>query len=103
MAEIKCPVCEKMIKQERISEWMRRWGEDEWSSHEWRQFLICEIKDGQKAKDKLAEIEPLYEKQTLYIKDLERQLELLQKTLDLAEKFSPRPIFISSEGGKISG
>lgn len=100
MADIKCPVCEKMIKRERFSEWVSRWGEDEWSSPEWRRFLICEIEDGQKLKDKLAEIEPIYEKQALYIKDLERQLELLQKTLEIVEKFS-RPIVIPGDKGVI--
>lgn len=94
MAEINCPVCNTHIKTERFSEWMSRWGENEWSSPEWRQFLICEIEDGYKVRDKLAEIEPIYEKQALYIKELERQLELLQKTLDLAEKFTPRPLVI---------
>lgn len=82
------------FKRERTSEWMERWGENEWGSTEWRQFIITLVRDAEIAQDKLNKIEPLYEEQEKYIKYLERQLELLQKTLDIAEKFTPRPIIL---------
>ena len=80
------------MKRERTSEWMERWGENEWGSTEFRQFILNLVRDAEITQDKLNEIEPLYEEQGKYIKCLERQLELLQKTLDLVEKFAPRTI-----------
>jgi hypothetical protein len=88
------------IKSERTWEWMQRWGENEWGNAEWRQFIISLVRDAGIAQDKLNEIEPLYEEQGKYIKYLERQLELLQKTLDIAEKFS-RPIILPGDSGVI--
>ena len=84
------------MKRERTSEWMARWGENEWGSAEWRQFIITLVRDDEITQAKLNEIEPLYEEQGKYIKYLERQLELLQKTLDIAEKFS-RPIILPGD------
>ena len=81
------------VRRERNSEWVQRWDETQWGSAEWRQYLISLIRDGEIAQDRLHEIEPLYEAQDRHIKNLERQLELLQKTLDIAEKYS-RPIII---------
>ena len=86
--------------RERISEWMQKWSEHEWGSVEWRQYVISLVYEGEKAQDELNKIKPLYEEQARYIKHLERQLELLQKTLDIAEKFS-RPIFIPGDSGGI--
>ena len=82
------------MKRERTSEWMERWSEHEWGNAEWRHFIITLVHDAEIAQDKLNKIEPLCEEQEKYIKYLERQLELLQKTLDIAEKFSPRPIIL---------
>ncbi len=82
--------------RERNSEWAQRWSEHEWGSSEWRQFIIALIREGEIAQDKLNEIEPLYKEQERYIKYLERQIELLQKTLDIAEKFS-RPIILPGD------
>lgn len=76
--------------KERMWEWAERWSDHEWNSPEWRQFVISLIRDGEEAQAKLNEIEPLYEEQVRYINLLERQMELLQKTLDLAEKLAPR-------------
>ena len=98
MAENKCPVCSREIKQATTAEWVSRWGEEQWRSLEFRRFLIDELEDAQKDREKLAEILPLYENQQKYIETLERQIELLQKTLDLAEKFAPRPIFTHVDG-----
>lgn len=86
--------------RERISEWMQKWSEHEWGSAEWRQYVISLVSEGEKAQDELNKIEPLYEEQARYIKHLERQLELLQKTLDIVEKIS-RPIFIPGDSGGI--
>lgn len=96
MAEKICPVCgnKTEIRKERLVEWIRRWDESQWSSSEWRKYLLDIISDSDVAQDKLSEIEPIYEEQAKYIKNLERQIELLQKTLDLAEKLAPRPIMI---------
>ena len=87
------------FKRERISECVERWDDSEWNSKEMRTFLISVLRDVADAQDKLNKIEPLYEEQGKYIKYLERQLELLQKTLDIAEKFTPRPVIlpVSSE------
>lgn len=82
------------IIREKNSQWVKRWDESQWNSPEWRRFVISLIEDGEVAMDELKEIKPIYEEQVRYIKLLERQLELLQKTLDLAEKLAPRPIFI---------
>lgn len=88
------------VKSERMSELVERWDESQWNSVEWREFLIGYLRNGEIAQDRLSEIEPIYEKQIKYIVTLERQIELLQKTLDLAEKFAPRPIFIHSSGAE---
>lgn len=96
MADSKCPVCgNEGVEKERIVDWINRWDESQWSSREWRQYLISLIVDGDIARQKLSEIEPLCEKQDKYIKELERQLGLLQKTLDIVEKLTPRPIILS--------
>lgn len=84
------------VKRERISEWAKRWDDSEWNSQEWRAFVVSLLRDGEEAMEKLNKIEPLYEEQEKYIKYLERQLELLQKTLDIAEKFS-RPIILPGD------
>lgn len=97
MAENKCPVCDREIKQATTAEWVSRWDEEQWRSPEFRRFLISELEDAQKDREKLAEILPLYENQQKYIETLERQIELLQKTLDLAEKFTPRPILLRGD------
>lgn len=97
MAESKCPVCGNMaeIKKEKIVDWIKRWDEAQWSSKEWRAYLLDIIRNSDIAQEKLSKIEPLYEEQEKYIKYLERQLELLQKTLDVVEKLTPRPIILS--------
>ena len=73
---------------------------EEWSSPEYRTFIIGCLMDGEEAQRKLSEIMPIYEKQCKYVELLERQLELLQKTLDLAEKMKPH--LIKVEGDKIT-
>lgn len=88
------------IKFERFSEQVQRWDESQWNAKEWRQYLFSVLRDGEKALDKVSELEPLCESQGKYIKYLERQLELLQKTLDIAEKFT-RPIVLPGDGGGI--
>ena len=98
MAEINCPVCSKMIERESFAVWVKHWGEDQWGSPEWRQFLISEVEDIHINREKLAEMELLCDKQTKYIKELEKQLEMLQKTLDLVEKYTPRPIILPQNG-----
>ena len=97
MADSKCPVCGNMseIKKEKIVDWIKQWDESQWSSKEWRRYLLDIIRDSDIAQEKLSKIEPLYEEQEKYIKYLERQLELLQKTLDVVEKLTPRPIILS--------
>jgi hypothetical protein len=92
MLENKCPVCGFTTKVERedISEWVSRWDESQWSSREWRQYLISTIRDGVDAQKELSEIKSLYEGQVTYIKHLEMQLDLLQKTLDVVAKNIPR-------------
>jgi hypothetical protein len=84
------------IKTERFSykdsQWVAEWDESQWNSQEWRHYLTSILRDYERDRDKLRTIEPLYEKQTEQIILLERQLELLQKTLDIAEKFAPRLI-----------
>jgi hypothetical protein len=82
------------FKRERASVWVEKWDESQWNATEFRLYLVNCLRDAEAAQDRLSEIEPLYEEQARYIKYLERQLELLQKTLDLAEKFAPRPIIL---------
>jgi hypothetical protein len=88
---------------ERFFEYVERWEEDEWGSPEWRRFLISHLSDleidNEKLTQKLDAIMPVYEKQADYIKSLERQLELLQKTLDLIEKYNPR--YVISKDGEV--
>lgn len=88
------------FKTERISEWVERWDDFQWNSKEWREYLLSLLRAGEEVRDKLDKIEPLYEKQAEYIKYLERQLELLQKTLDIAERFS-RPIILPGDSGVV--
>lgn len=90
MAENKCRVCGNVaeIKKERISEWVERWDESQWRSNKWREYLVKLLRNGDAVQDKLSKIEPLYEEQEKYIKYLERQVELLQKTLDIVEKIT---------------
>lgn len=85
------------FKSERTSEWVARWGDNEWNSKEYRDFIIRCVQDGEEAQCNLNKIEPLYEEQERYIKYLERQLDLLQKTLDIAERYS-RPIILPGSG-----
>ena len=104
MAEMQCPVCGRLreIRKERVSEWILRWDESQWSSPEWRRFIAGLIRDSDIAQEKLSELEPLCEKQEKYIDYLEKHLELLQKTLELAEKFTPRPIILHKDGEVIT-
>jgi hypothetical protein len=81
------------------AEWIKSFEKEEWDSPAHRQYIIGCIEDGEEAQRKLNEIMPIYEKQCKYVELLERQLELLQKTLDLAEKMRPRLIMV--EGDKI--
>lgn len=98
MAEINCPICNKKINTKKFSNWLKEWDEFQWNSPEWRQFLINEVGDLYETRHKMAELETLYEEQAKYIKSLEKQLELLQKTLDIAEKFSPRSLITPNVG-----
>lgn len=98
MEEMTCPKCNTQIKTLNFAEWVEQWEDFQWNSPEWRDLLIKELWELCDLKDKLNNIEPLYEEQVKYIKTLERQLELLQKTLDIAEKFAPRPLVISGLG-----
>ena len=100
MADNKCPVCSRVIKQERLSEWVNQWDEAQWKAPEFRAFIVEQLRDYEIEREKLEEIMPIYEKQEKYIQTLERQIELLQKTLDLAERFAPRPIIM---GGTNNG
>jgi DNA-binding ferritin-like protein len=88
-------------KKETMSEYVKNWGKDQWESEEWRQYLISTLADYESLMDRLAEAERICDKQKDEITSLEkqrkllqRQLELLQKTLDVAERFS-RPLIIS--------
>lgn len=74
------------------SQWIEEWDESQWNSKEWRCYLISILREFEIDRDKLRTIEPIYETQTELIKLLERQVELLQKTLDIAERFTPRLI-----------
>lgn len=98
MAENKCPMCGNVaeVKSESISEWASRWDDSQWNSREFRQFVVSLLREGEDAQKKLNALEPLYEEQERNIKYLERQLDLLQKTLDIAEKFS-RPIILPGD------
>lgn len=103
MAENKCPMCGNAaeVKSESISEWARRWDDSQWNSREWRVLVTDLLREGEDAQEKLNELKPLYEEQARYIKYLERQLELLQKTLDIVEKFS-RPIILPGDSEVIN-
>lgn len=94
MDKMNCPICNKKIKIKQFSNWLEEWDESQWNSPEWRQFLKNEVKDLYETRHKLKELELRYEEQMKYLNTLEKQLELLQKTLDIAEKFSPRPLVI---------
>jgi hypothetical protein len=87
-------------KREGISEFVKRWGSDQWESAEWRQYLISFLDNYEEMMDRLSNYEMVCNKQKEEITSLEkqcellhRQLKLLQKTLDVAERFS-RPIII---------
>ena len=64
----------------------------EWNSPEYRQYISGYIIDSERELTRLSETEYLYKKQTEYVALLERQMKMLQKTLDIAEKFAPRII-----------
>jgi hypothetical protein len=90
-------------KNERFSDWVRRWDKEQWDSVEWRTFLASQLEYYEAEIDRLSKLEnheSTIEKQDEYIKLLERQLAVLQKTLDVAERYS-RPIVISELGGKM--
>ena len=97
MAENKCPICQKTIEEVKFSDWIKRWGADQWNSPELRRLLISEVEDVRCLRDKIAELEPLCEKQARYIKELEKQLELLQRTLDIMDRIAPIPTFREAE------
>lgn len=81
-------------------DWIKTFEDEEWNSPEYRHYIISCIADGEEAQRKLSEIMPVYEKQCKYVELLERQLEILQKTLDLAERMIPH--LIKVEGDKIT-
>lgn len=92
------------VKSQRFSDYVSNWGEDQWESRDWRQFLISSICELEDFKDKSAETESLCERQKKTIESLEqqintleRQLNLLYKTLDIVERVS-RPIVLSADG-----
>ena len=82
------------IKDERFWQWVERWEESEFSSPEYISLLLKQLRDFEEDHYKLKKIESLYKEQADYIKKLERQMELLQKTLELAEKFAPRVLMM---------
>lgn len=75
------------------ADWVSKWGIPEWSNVQYQQLAITTI---QELEEQLADLELLKEendtlksrcvRQERYIKELEKQLELLQKTLDLIDK-----------------
>ena len=75
------------------ADWVSKWGIPEWSNAAYQQLAITTI---QELEEQLANLELLEEendtlksrcvRQERYIKELEKQLELLQKTLDLIDK-----------------
>ena len=71
------------------ADWIGNFSDKEWNSLEYRRLIIHLVAQGEEAQRKLTEIMPIYEKQCGYIELLERQMALLQKTLDLVEKIQP--------------
>jgi predicted RNase H-like nuclease (RuvC/YqgF family) len=75
------------------ADWVSQWSSPEWSNVEYQRLAIITI---QGLEEQLADLELLEEendtlksrcaRQERYIKELEKQLELLQKTLDLIDK-----------------
>lgn len=75
------------------ADWVSQWRTPEWSNVGYQQLAITTI---QELEEQLANLELLEEendtlksrcvRQERYIKELEKQLELLQKTLDLIDK-----------------
>ena len=75
------------------ADWVSEWRAPEWSNVAYQQLAITTI---QELEEQLADLELLEEendtlksrcvRQERYIKELEKQLELLQKTLDLIDK-----------------
>lgn len=75
------------------ADWVSKWDAPEWSNVGYQQLAITTI---QGLEVQLADLELLEEendalksrcvRQERYIKELEKQLELLQKTLDLIDK-----------------
>ena len=89
------------VKNATLSEFVKKWGNDQWNSVEWRQYLVSFLEGYEEMQGRLFEAETVCEGQKKEIQSLEKQCELLQKqltllqkTLDVAEKFS-RPIVIS--------
>jgi uncharacterized protein HemX len=87
-------------KRERMSEFVKRWGSDQWESAEWRQYLVSYLANYEDMMDRLSNYEMVCDKQKEEITSLEKQceslqkqLELLQKTLDVMERVT-RPIII---------
>ena len=88
------------MAEERFSEWVARWDDEQFNSKEWRAMLISRIQDMEYGIEKYLTIKPIYEKQSDYINSLEKQLELLQKTLDIVERVN-RPVIIPNiDGGR---
>ena len=80
------------------ADWVSQWRSPEWSNVGYQQLAITTI---QELEEQLADLELLEEendtlksrcvRQERYIKELEKPLELLQKTLDLIDKNRGEP------------
>jgi len=93
-------------KRQTISEWVKQWDKSQWEAAEWREFLVQTLSDYEMSMERYHEVNTVCEKQKIEIESLEkqckllqRQLGLLQKILDVAERYS-RPIVITEQGKK---
>lgn len=91
------------------SEWMRNWDDEMWNSPQWRSHLINIVEGLENNLFWLSEVEKEKdiiqaenEKQAKYIELIERQMVLLQKTLDVVERCAPAKIIIK-DGGEVIG
>ena len=73
----------------------------EWNSPEYRRYIAACLKEGDRTEKDFGELQRLYEEQSKYVTLLERQMTILQKTLEVAEKVI-LPIRIPADGEVIS-
>lgn len=82
-------------------EFVEGFTEKDWRSPEFRQYIIGTMGDYDELCDEHRKLKVSHEAQCAYVEMLEKQLGILQKTLDVAQKIINAPKFFSGDEVKL--